>query len=88
MATSKRFSGKERDALLEKQIKILADMFANSMEYLLEDNLEEYIESNYGVKVGNAQEVVDKYWEMDALETADPSKNWEEWVRENVRIII
>lgn len=72
----------------ETAIKILADMFANSMEHIdcpLE--VEELLGGVEKSPLENGAEVWLKYWKLSAHDRTDPTFDWNEWVISNCKFI-
>ena len=67
-----------------EKIKYIANILANSMEYWEENEFLEYLE-DYGI--ANAQEIYDKFWEIEPIERDNPLFDFEMWLIDNVEFI-
>lgn len=67
---------------MSKAVSILADILANSMEHF--EDIFEFTEnlSDNNIPIKNEADLWLQYWELDALERAEPSFDWEGWIVE------
>lgn len=67
-----------------EKIKYIANILANSMEYWEENEFLEYLEDS---GIANAQEIYDKFWEIEPIERDNPLFDFEMWLIDNVEFI-